>query len=227
MNVFGIFVFLFVLCNGQPPNTLFVPEVLLHAIESKRFARVERLLTNNSIKVEDIEKYPISALNIAIQRGYDKIAEMLIDYGVSPLTQDRAGRCALHVAASTGNIRIIDKICERARTNNSTLVAVIEGMEDNAGKTPLLCAAECTGRIQAMEKFLKLRADVDAVNRVEQTPLHVAVRNGDMVMIDFLLSKGADPTAADKMGVRPLDLATDVIVKQKLQIAARNLPKKR
>ena len=51
------------------------------------------------------------------------------------------------------------------------------------------------------------KADVDKVNKKNQTPINIAAYNGHLEVVQFLLSKGADCTIKDDWGDTPLGAA--------------------
>jgi len=88
-------------------------------------------------------------------------------------------------------------------------------MQDSAGRTALYVAIE--GKLPAMvHLFLRKGADVDLGLTTKpllrdplsggSSPLHAAVTNGDLAMVETLLEKKA-PIRADYLGVTPLHLA--------------------
>ncbi|KAG8290526.1 hypothetical protein J6590_079660 [Homalodisca vitripennis] len=57
-------------------------------------------------------------------------------------------------------------------------------------------------------KFLVEKGvDVNAANKFKRTALHYAADNGHLEIVKFLLDKGSNPTATDRDGRRPRDMA--------------------
>ena len=63
----------------------------------------------------------------------------------------------------------------------------------------LLDTAE-NGNIEAVKQHLAAGTDVNAKNRGEGTPLHLAARSGNKEIVELLIAKGADVKAKDKYG---------------------------
>ena len=99
-----------------------------------------------------------------------------------------------------------------------------------AGNTALHYAAENSGglsNLQAMELakyFLNAGATIDARNKEQHTPLHLAVNahtgaaDSSVEMVIFLLDKGADPYAKSVRNRMPIHLAFKKIHKYVLAL---------
>ena len=76
------------------------------------------------------------------------------------------------------------------------------------------------GLVQAVRRILECGGDVNLVNgALKYTPLHESVMGGHRVLINFLLSNGADITICDVHGWTPLHLAcwnNDIAVAREL-----------
>lgn len=60
-------------------------------------------------------------------------------------------------------------------------------------------------------------ADPNPVDEDRDTPLHYACSSGNVEIITMLLTKGADPTAADGLGRTPAERSTGSSVQQLLE----------
>jgi hypothetical protein len=89
---------------------------------------------------------------------------------------------------------------------------VKQGAEVNATfmmLQPLYGAVEAK-QLEAARVLLDLGADVNSANGpAERTPLHQAVRSGDVAMIRLLLERGANVAAVTSFGRTPLDYAVN------------------
>jgi len=102
-----------------------------------------------------------------------------------------------------------------ARLNNAEIAGIlIEAgaaldARNNQGDTPLHIAARA-GNVETL-RILLAAAGVDPNIRNDQTgatPLHAAASRGQSDIVQELLAAGADKTAADNDGKRPLDMAS-------------------
>src|SRR5262249_38295060 len=109
---------------------------------------------------------------------------------------------------------------ERENRETSTAPPVPPG---GPGIPPLLAAAgagygegfaanahrfAASGMLAAVRYLVEeLHADVNARDHEENTALHNAASRGDNEMIEYLISKGADPTLVNRMGQTTVDMA--------------------
>ena len=72
----------------------------------------------------------------------------------------------------------------------------VAAVRDRDGETPLIAAARI-GYMGALGDLLRLKAKVDAANRMGETALIVAVQNRHPDIVKVLLALGADPDKSD------------------------------
>ena len=121
-------------------------------------------------------------------RDGTKAMELLRSKGNIVLnTRDDKGETALIVAISR-------------RDNEWTGFLLNQGADPNlaarTGETPLIAAAR-VGYLGAAADLVRLRAKIDAANRMGETALIVAVQNRQKEIVKLLLAAGADPDRAD------------------------------
>ncbi|KAL7302823.1 hypothetical protein TKK_0004861 [Trichogramma kaykai] len=149
--------------------------------------------------------------------------------------RDNKGRTALHAAIFNGNINLVDILLSRGAHSN---------LADENGFTPLhvLCQREdddvnlARRFFEIGEKFNKSIL-IDARDEYGNTALHQAILNNHVNLVEFLLSKGADPNSLNKDGETTLhriceanldDLAVEMLFKicdekhQSMQVDAQD-----
>jgi ankyrin repeat protein len=143
---------------------------------------VQLLLENGAI-VDTVINYcntPMlhqsTALHIACQLGYNKVAATLLAYGADPRLRTSHDYNALHLAARGGFQSLV-----------RTLVPLC-GLEEKTvrGKTPLHLAA-MYGHKSICEFLIGKGASIEACDEYYQTPLHLAVREGFFDTVQVLL----------------------------------------
>ena len=85
-------------------------------------------------------------------------------------------------------------------------------IRDSFHRTPLHWAASCNCDADVVQLLLSKGADVRAVDKLQETPLHLAVCNpfsSDAKVVQILLDNGADVNAIEKHQRTPLHMAAE------------------
>jgi ankyrin repeat protein len=107
------------------------------------------------------------------------------------------GRTALHYAASSGNIALVQQLLNRGADIKT---------EDPNGITALHIAAK-EGNTAVMQLLLNHGADTEAKDDDKKTALHTAVEEGNAAVVQLLLNRGADVHARYQFGCSALHIA--------------------
>lgn len=164
----------------------------------------------------------------------DSIAYTLLDHGADYNYVDHWGNTALHLAAGTGRVGVVERllnlgsgVCKmdkedrtplQVASNTDTIrVLLLAGSNANAradtGWTPLHNAAS-QGNPDGIELLLRYRAKVNVPTEDGRTALHTALRariafdQNILQVAKLLLEKGADINAVDNEGMSPFQMAT-------------------
>ena len=81
--------------------------------------------------------------------------------------------------------------------------------KDSFDKTILHKAVCSKDNIYLIQLLLSMNAEIDAVDKNGETPLHIVVKNGSLEMIELLLDAGANPNIQNKNGETPLHIASE------------------
>ena len=105
---------------------------------------------------------------------------------------------------------------KKTKEEGKTLISIIETLlekevdinhADQTARTPLIFAAHF-GKTKIVQMLLKANdIDVNAQDQEGRTSLYYAVKNHNLLMVQALLAKGADPHLSNNQGISPLDLA--------------------
>jgi len=136
---------------------------------------------------------------------------------------DRSGGRPLHIAAKFdthsnpfGSRAASGVSAARAVSHHHPDGSVVNSMhhlpgvvtESSAGKQGPQATPAPTGEAALTQLLLRMDGiEVDALNTVGQTPLHIACLRGNWVVARLLLQAKADPTIADRRGFTPGQLA--------------------
>jgi hypothetical protein len=112
-----------------------------------------------------------------------------------------SGCTTLHIAASNGNIKAIDRLVAEGNDLNE---------RDNEGMTPLIRAINMNQK-ESVIVLLKSGADINTPDSIFlNSPLHHAVIQGNSSLVKLLLEKKADSSLRNNEGKSPLDLAVEM-----------------
>ncbi|KAL8234928.1 hypothetical protein R6Q59_021028 [Mikania micrantha] len=170
---------------------------------------------------------PLS-LCFAALRGDDLLLQKLLERGLDPNESDNNGRTALHIAASQGNINCVLLLLDHGADPNSRdsegnvpLWEAILGnhesvttiLKDNGATLfsgdvgQFSCIAAEQNKLDTLKQIINHGGDITTPKTNGSTALHVAVCEGSIEMVKFLLTQGADIDKTDDHGWTPRDLA--------------------
>ena len=172
------------------------------------------------------------ALSLAVRLGWLKLQQSLLANGVDREARDSHGMTALHLATalareSSLKLLVLQGASPEARAADGQTplgVALSSGRRDLADwldwrswSLPLrplreadVPAAAMTGDADAVRRLIGLGFPVDAVDAQGCTGLLRAAGGGHVVVVDLLLSRGADPQHAAASGATPLSAAVSM-----------------
>lgn len=124
-------------------------------------------------------------------------AKTLLRLGANPNAYDFRGRTALHISVE----RALDVGYDQQKMFKMfefllTLNVKLDTLDNSMSESPLHLAVSRRG-YALVTKLLDHGAKADIRNKDFTTPLMLAVRYGDVAMVEMLLHKGADPEAED------------------------------
>nr|XP_043635151.1 potassium channel AKT1-like isoform X2 [Erigeron canadensis] len=170
---------------------------------------------------------PLS-LCFATLRGDDLLLQKLLKKGLDPNESDNNGRTALHIAASKGSENSVlllldygaDPSCKDSEGNVPLWEAMIGNHEmvvkvlaDNGASLSsgdvgqFSCIASEQNNLNLLKKITRHGGDVTRSRNDGSTALHVAVCEGNIEIVKYLLDQGANIDQQDHQGWTPRDLA--------------------
>ncbi|MCX6867642.1 MAG: ankyrin repeat domain-containing protein [Verrucomicrobia bacterium] len=134
----------------------------------------------------------------ALAPDYLKIAELLLAGRADVQARDREGKTALHYAALSGNVEVLELLISKG--------VAVNDKDTRYGRTPLHRAA-FSADVKTVAALLNKGADITARDAYGLQAIHAAAKRNDPAVLNFLLEKGAAVTAAESHGGTPLHCA--------------------
>lgn len=158
-------------------------EQLLTAVEAGDLSRVKALL-HAGANVNTRTSGGLTALSLAVIRGYDEIALLLLDHGASLDARDKSGdrqqrspgNSPVHYAAIYGRTRVLERMLQ---------AGVSPDLRDKNGRTLLMLAAE-NGHLETVQLLLRAGADANARSALGETVLDCARRRKNAEVIRLI-----------------------------------------
>lgn len=132
--------------------------------------------------------------------GTPEAVAQLVDAGAFVMTTDRNGLIPFHMAASTGRLKVLDRLIDLVPEDK---VIEMLNAQDVRGETPLFKAVDLHFPF-VVEFLLKKGADPNISDIAKNTPLHRAAFLRANLIQTALLEAGADPNAQNYRGETPL-----------------------
>lgn len=157
-----------------------------------------KTLVKQGVHVNIYDEEGHSPLYYAVKKNNEKIVRFLLesDIGQYKIPQSEKSRC-LHLAIEEGLTPLVKFF--------ALYWVDLEG-KNLQGDTALIAAVRHRNK-EAVETLLLAYASVDAVDRKNNTALHIAARNGDINGVKLLLEFASDITVKNHKGKTAYDQA--------------------
>ncbi|XP_041950400.1 ankyrin repeat and SOCS box protein 2-like isoform X2 [Alosa sapidissima] len=173
-----------------------------------------------------------TALMLAVERGFSRCMECLLERGADPDIQNKDKETPLFKACEKENPEMVaillnngasvNKLCTQGWTalhetvshNHLEIAEMLlkAGAKVNIvnqyGITPLFVAAQA-GHVDILRLLLKHGADINSQAADGATALYEACKNGHEDIVKFLLSQKADANKPGKTGLLPIHIAAE------------------
>ncbi|CAH0549306.1 unnamed protein product [Brassicogethes aeneus] len=171
----------------------------LHDAAATGNVEIAKVLLSKKADIDAQDINGNSPLMFAVNKNHTETAEFLINQGANVnLRGSKDKIMALHVAAATGNVEIVNVLV----SNGADIDA-----QDINGKSPLIYAVR-KNHTETAKFLINKGADVNLRGSKDNaTALHDAAATGNVEIAKVLLSKDADIDAQDINGCSPLIFA--------------------
>jgi hypothetical protein len=195
-------------------------DALLESTKLGQLPRVKELISKG-VDVNTVDRRGFTPLMWASASGSMDIVRQLIESGAAVNLRAKDGTTALMLSSANGFadvsrvliLRGADVMAARAGIRSrqfaidrghAEVVKLLDQAEALGGG---LLKAAAEGNDTAVRQLLTAGAPVDVTDERGATPLMLAARNGDLGMLQALLSRGADASARDGAGKNVFDWA--------------------
>ncbi|CAH2322308.1 fibronectin type 3 and ankyrin repeat domains 1 isoform X2 [Pelobates cultripes] len=207
-------------------------EQLHQAINSNDEAKVISILQTGHMKADTPDKFGVTPLMAAAQKGYLRLVELLIDYGTDVNQEDGSGKNSLMLACFSGQLAVAQYLRKQGATWESRdkcgstamhwaadggHLKVIQWMindgcevdvKDHQSEwTPLMRVSAITGNTDIAQILIIAGANVNAKDRDGKTPLMIAALNNHENLVRLLIEKGAKCDIKTEYGISIMDMA--------------------
>ena len=168
----------------------------MYAAREGESDKVCRML-NRGLDINACDYDKRTTLHLAAAEGNLKAAELLINEGANVHALDRYGKNPLHYAVTNNNATIADLLSR----NGSEL--------NYLNPADYMCAAAGSGNMDRIRVLGKHGVDVNSADFDGRSALHLASAEGNLRVVELLLSMEADVNKHDRWGHTPLDNAVE------------------
>ncbi len=161
--------------------------------------RLQEALLELGVDREARDSHGMTALHLATALAREASLKLLVQYGASPEARATDGQTPLGVALSIGRRDLADWLDWRTWPLPRRRLCPAD-----------LPAAAMAGDVDAVRRLVELGMAVDAVDAQGCTGLLRAAGGGHVAVVDFLLSRQANPQHAASSGATPLSAAVSM-----------------
>ena len=135
-------------------------------------------------------------MHVAAGEGHIDILSLLLDHGADVDVRNENGETPLLRASWAGKREAGWYLIDRGADINAA---------DERNFTPVFVAFK--GHVESARMLLDRGAVIDIRNRYGETPLHQALRWGEIQLVRLFLERGADPNLANRYDDAPFEMA--------------------
>lgn len=174
----------------------------------------ELLQRGADINLRTGDYWKLPALNWHIYRRSLETVRELLKHGVDPTLQDSAGYDAILCAAHEGMVPLLEELSNMTSSDRSVswkttceIYPRVQGVENVIGGANALHVAAIVGDRATMSLLVENSAKLNPRARDGSLPLHLAVRNGHIDTVKFLVEEHDAEMDVDIYGMSPASYA--------------------
>jgi ankyrin repeat protein len=175
-------------------------ESILRIAEKAGHEELIEIMVKNGAKGNPQDTTP---LHTAARRGQVKLAEQLINAGVTLHEKNKDGHTALDIAVTQGKLPVIELFFKQPA------ITIDNTMYHPSGGFYLFHRAAACGHVEIIKLFIKYGVNINYKGGDGYTPLHCAAINNQASMVEFLIKAGAEINAQNDLAQTPLFCAVN------------------
>ena len=207
-----------------------IEQRLIEAVKKENIKEVKRLIQAGA-NINAKDKKGKTPLHFAAQQGNFELVKLLIENGADVNAKDNAWITPLHLAAYSNQVKVVRFLVEKGAdvdasdyflwrtyyyTTDSSLFNYLVKKSDfveseyvlNPSPSLYIYIAAIVGDLNRVKKYSAHLKNINIRDSIFQIPLlHYAVAGGNVEVIKYLLSKGADINISDNDGITPIHIA--------------------
>ena len=168
----------------------------IHIAASKGHVHFVRVLVENGVNVDEVDRDNRTALHWAAVFGQHEVIKYLISAGASVNAVQADGYTALHAASCFGH--------------SATCQALLEGNADiqqsDKDGWKVYHSAACYGHLDVVKVMVERSIDINTETSDQETMLHFAASSGQLATVKYLIEQGIDINGANANGFTPFHL---------------------
>ncbi|KAK5644313.1 hypothetical protein RI129_005613 [Pyrocoelia pectoralis] len=201
---------------------------LLHFAAEKGNDDILEVLLSTSMDINSRNNEGDTPLHLSIKRGYTSAAELILTKGADPNIADGRNNTCLHSAVTGGAEDLVKSLLKHGANANAanndnetpitraqrsghlsivTLLLTNTSTDDNY--IPVFSSVR-NGEFHALKKHINDGFDINKQDGDGNTPLLLALKNRQVGIVDYLLSKEVDVTIPNNRGVTCLHHAVEL-----------------
>ncbi|XP_003218643.2 fibronectin type 3 and ankyrin repeat domains protein 1 isoform X1 [Anolis carolinensis] len=205
---------------------------LHRAVSRDDVDEVLSILQRRRMVVNTLNKLGNTPLMVASQKGYSRLAQVLVENGADVNMKNSSGKDSLMIACFAGNLDIAQYLRSKGASWQARDLGgctamhwaadgghcdVIEWMIQDGCEvdpkdtglewTPLMRLCALTGKTDVATLFIDAGASVNIRDKDGKTPLMIAALNNHEDLVTLLLERGADPDVKNEFGKGALEMA--------------------
>lgn len=198
--------------------------------------------------VDSPDKFGLSPLMVAAQRGYVDVARVLLESSADVNFQSSSGKTALMMACYSGHIEVAKLLRQYNaswdlvdKTGSTALHWAVDGAnldmirwmlqdgcrvdikDETSGWTPLMRVAAVNGNVNVAKVLIHHGANVHTMDKEGKTTLMNAALNGFEALVKLLVKKGVSIKLRSEHGKTALDFARSFEHERVIQVLQEQL----